>query len=225
LNALARIAEPLAEPPGEADPERIHAWWRTHSVLMIHSGGDSRRLPQFSATGKLFGLLPVRAAGGGVSTVFDETLALSTSWLDRMDAGLVIGSGDVLLVFDPDGLDWRRPGVNGVALWQPAAVGSQHGVMLWTGWRRLLLPSANQRGRNAAAGGLSSDGRWPLTPDCFLRFRYRCPADRKQPVRLRWRARSISIRNSPALTKQWHGSRAPRIDSHCQGAFEGGFPL
>ena len=35
-------------------------WWRTHRALLIHSGGDSRRLPQYSPSGKLFGVLPSR---------------------------------------------------------------------------------------------------------------------------------------------------------------------
>ena len=33
-------------------------WWELHRALLIHSGGDSRRLPQYSPVGKLFGVLP-----------------------------------------------------------------------------------------------------------------------------------------------------------------------
>jgi len=126
---------------------------------MIHSGGDSRRLPQFSASGKLFSVLPVRAVGGGISTIFDEMLALSTVWLERLDGGLVVGSGDVLLVFDPAVLDWRRPGVSGVAIWQPADVGTHHGVYV-TGeggvvYSFLQKPTLAE---TAAAGGVRNDG-------------------------------------------------------------------
>ena len=96
LNALRTLAESLFPHP---QTRRLAAWWQSNRVLMIHSGGDSRRLPQFSAAGKLFSALPVRAPGGGASTVFDETLALSSLWCERMDAGLAVGSGDVLLVF------------------------------------------------------------------------------------------------------------------------------
>lgn len=160
LHALRRLVERTDCLSGHSDPADLQLWWRNTRVLMIHSGGDSRRLPQFSATGKLFGALPLRAAGGGVSTVFDETMALSTAWLDRMDAGLVVGSGDVLLVFDPDGLDWRRPGVNGVALWQPALVGTQHGVYVMgegpVVYSFLQKPS---QAEIAAAGGVRTDGK------------------------------------------------------------------
>src|SRR5689334_4602429 len=42
INALQKIA------PADAD------WWKGHRVLLIHCGGDSRRLPQYSLSGKLF---------------------------------------------------------------------------------------------------------------------------------------------------------------------------
>ncbi len=103
-------------------------WWRGNRVLLIHSGGDSRRLPQYSPAGKLFTALPVKTPWGEVSTVFDETLALSTAWAAKMEAGLLVGSGDVVLTFDAGELDWDRPGVCGVGMRQPAETGTQHGV-------------------------------------------------------------------------------------------------
>ena len=104
--------------------------WETTRVLSIHSGGDSRRLPQYSLSGKLFGALPVRTPWGEVSTVFDEFLTLSCGWAERLPSGLVVASGDVVLTFDAAELDWSRPGVTGVALRAPVEVGSQHGVYI-----------------------------------------------------------------------------------------------
>src|ERR1700747_3179248 len=60
LNALRVLAPKLA------------GNWRNLRALIIHSGGDSRRLPQYSLSGKLFGALPVKTPWGDVSTVFDE---------------------------------------------------------------------------------------------------------------------------------------------------------
>ena len=37
---------------------KLEKGWTETRVLMIHSGGDSRRLPQYSLSGKLFGALP-----------------------------------------------------------------------------------------------------------------------------------------------------------------------
>jgi fucokinase len=116
INALRLI--------GETAPEG----WSTRRVLLIHSGGDSRRLPQYSLSGKLFTTLPVETSWGEASTVFDETLARSTEWAQQITAGVVIGSGDVVLTFDAAELHWDRPGVCGVAMRQPACQGLHHGV-------------------------------------------------------------------------------------------------
>ena len=59
--------------------------WRggdSHRALLIHSGGDSRRLPQYSPVGKLFGVLPSRTRPRGTTTVFDETMTLSAAWAE-----------------------------------------------------------------------------------------------------------------------------------------------
>ena len=116
LNALRALAPKLGR------------GWQDARVLIIHSGGDSRRLPQYSLSGKLFGALPVLTPWGEVSTVFDEFLALASAWAERLPSGLVVASGDVVLTFDASELDWSRPGATGVALRQPPEVGSQHGV-------------------------------------------------------------------------------------------------
>jgi len=49
--------------------------------------GDSRRLPQYSPGGKLFGVLPSRTQPRATTTVFDETLALSAAWAERIATG------------------------------------------------------------------------------------------------------------------------------------------
>lgn len=129
--------------------------WHSSRVLIIHAGGDSRRLPQYSLSGKLFGTLPVKTPWGDVSTVFDELLALSCGWAERLPSGLVVASGDVILTFDAATLDWSRPGVTGVALRQPLETGSQHGVYIVDPAGRvysfLQKPSAAEV---QAAGGL-----------------------------------------------------------------------
>ncbi len=124
LNALRA----LVEKNETRTVEELQRWWAANRVLIIHSGGQSQRLPQYSVSGKLFGALPVQTPWGEMSTVFDEMLALSTEWATRLPAGLVVASGDVVLTFDAAQLDWSRPGVTGVALRKDAATASQHGV-------------------------------------------------------------------------------------------------
>lgn len=128
IHALHVLLDTLAPSLRHAPLEQIEDWWRSQRILMLHSGGDSRRLPQYSLSGKLFSALPVKTPWGAASTVFDETMALSSAWAEQLPAGLLVGSGDVVLVFETADLRWSEPGISGVALPQPPEVGVQHGV-------------------------------------------------------------------------------------------------
>lgn len=167
LHALKRLAGATGLPLEGAG---LEAWWGGQRVLMIHSGGDSRRLPQYSLTGKLFSALPVRTPWGEVSTVLDATLALSSAWVEKLPNGLVVASGDVVLTFDVAMLEWDREGVTGVAMRQPVEVGSGHGVYVTDPEGRvytfLQKPSAAQV---QAAGGLL-DGNQVALDIGLLRF-------------------------------------------------------
>jgi fucokinase len=97
-------------------------------VLLIHSGGDSRRVPHCSATGKLFAHVPRALPNGAGSTLFDELLICLSGVSLELPPGVLVASGDVLLVFDHLQLSFQRPGVIGVAIAAPAEVGTRHGV-------------------------------------------------------------------------------------------------
>ncbi len=97
-------------------------------VLVVHSGGDSRRLPHCSAIGKLFARIPRPLPDGRASTLFDEFLIGFGGLAAELPPGVLVASGDVLLVFDHLQLGLRRPGVVGVAAAAPAEMGTQHGV-------------------------------------------------------------------------------------------------
>ncbi len=97
-------------------------------VLIIHSGGDSRRLPHCSATGKLFARIPRELPNGRSSTIFDEFLINLSGIAAGAPPGVLLVSGDVLLVFDHLQLSFRRHGVTGVSVASPAAMGRHHGV-------------------------------------------------------------------------------------------------
>ena len=121
LNALDGLA-------GAVDAKLDHVWWSAHRVLVIHCGGDSSLLPQFSFAGKLFATLPAESAPAEPVTAFDHMIAASTAWVRTFPGGLLVASGDVLLTFDASVLDWTRAGVTGVAMRQPLALAAQHGV-------------------------------------------------------------------------------------------------
>ncbi|MDR3792632.1 MAG: bifunctional fucokinase/fucose-1-phosphate guanylyltransferase [Terracidiphilus sp.] len=139
---------------------RDQNWWQNNRVFLIHSGGDSRRLPQYSPLGKLFGVLPSRTTPRATTTVFDETLDLSAAWAERIPNGLLVASGDVLLHFDAAQVQLDRPGVTGVAMLLDAETGSHHGVYVVGEDSRVYTflqkptPAAVK-----AAGGMQPDGR------------------------------------------------------------------
>ncbi|HEY1160040.1 MAG TPA: L-fucokinase [Terracidiphilus sp.] len=135
-------------------------WWGRHKVLLLHSGGESSRLPQYSPGGKLFGVLPSRTRPREATTVFDETLALSAAWAEGIPNGMLVASGDVVLRFDARSVQWDRPGVTGVAMRLDPETGSHHGVyvvgaggQVYTFLQKPTLPEVK------AAGGVLEDGR------------------------------------------------------------------
>src|SRR5512136_3049955 len=122
LNALAQVAGLVAE----SDAGRLETLQR---VLLIHSGGDSKRLPHCSATGKLFARVPRVLPDGRASTIFDEFLiGLSGLSGASLPPGVLVASGDVLLVFDHLQISFQRGGVIGVAAAAPVEMGLRHGV-------------------------------------------------------------------------------------------------
>ena len=102
-------------------------------VLICHSGGDARRTVGFSATGKSFIPLPCYSRGGDGLALFDLIVAMADSLKPRPGGEALVVSGDVLLTFDPDEVDFSRPGVGGVAYYDSVEQGTRHGVYVPTG--------------------------------------------------------------------------------------------
>ncbi len=99
-------------------------------ILVIHSGGDSRRVPQYSALGKLFSPVPHRLPDGRSSTLFDEFLIATSAVPGRMHEGMLILAGDVLLLFNPLLIDWSGSGAAAISFKEDADTGKDHGVFL-----------------------------------------------------------------------------------------------
>ncbi|MBR2460582.1 MAG: bifunctional fucokinase/L-fucose-1-P-guanylyltransferase [Clostridia bacterium] len=97
-------------------------------ILCIHSGGDSRRIPQYSAQGKLFSPVPRLLPDGRSSTLFDEFMIGMCGVPKRMRDGMLVCSGDVLLLFDPLQLDYFSCGACAISVKVDAGIGSSHGV-------------------------------------------------------------------------------------------------
>jgi len=87
-----------------AASEDFHAWLRRSPKIMIHGGGQSRRLPAYAPAGKLFTPMPVWRWATG-QRIDQNLLDLQLPYLERIFAGappssrLMIASGDVLVKF------------------------------------------------------------------------------------------------------------------------------
>lgn len=114
----------------KADPR---AWERVLSelrILIVHAGGDSRRLPAYGPCGKIFIPVPGENDSAVCLSLFDRQLptylALPAPAPGR--GQVVIASGDVLLRFDPTCVRFTRQGVTGLACYAQPEQASRHGV-------------------------------------------------------------------------------------------------
>lgn len=104
--------------------------WAGKRILVIHSGGDSKRVPQYSALGKLFSPVPHVLPDGRSSTLFDEFLIAMASVPSRIREGMLVLSGDVLLLFNPLLIDWSGHGAAVISFKENVETGKNHGVYL-----------------------------------------------------------------------------------------------
>ena len=97
-------------------------------ILCVHSGGDSKRVPQYSACGKLFSPVPRQLPDGRRSTLFDEFVITMTAVPARMGSGMLLCSGDVLLLFNPLQIDFHAKGAAVLSIKERVETGQHHGV-------------------------------------------------------------------------------------------------
>ncbi len=99
-------------------------------ILVIHSGGDSKRVPQYSACGKLFSPVPRELPDGRRSTLFDEFVIAMSGVPARLESGMLVLSGDVLLLFNPLQIDFFGNGAAALSIKESVLTGKDHGVFL-----------------------------------------------------------------------------------------------
>ncbi|MCJ7544460.1 MAG: hypothetical protein MUP47_07855, partial [Phycisphaerae bacterium] len=128
------LIELLRRHLGEGDPlgDR-QVWLETLSglrALIVHAGGDSRRLPAYGPCGKLFVPVPGESDSAVGMTLFDRQLPLYLALPPgRPGAGqVVITAGDALLGFEPGLVRWDREGLVGLGCLATPAQASHHGV-------------------------------------------------------------------------------------------------
>ncbi len=99
-------------------------------VLVIHSGGDSKRIPQYSSIGKLFSPVPHELPNGMPSTLFDEIIISMSGVPCRFKEGMLVLSGDIQLLFNPLQIDTQLSSAAALSVKESVSIGKNHGVFL-----------------------------------------------------------------------------------------------
>lgn len=125
---LEIVKRGLAASP-QADPAQILSSLR---VLIVHAGGDSKRLPAYGPCGKLFIPVPGNNDTPLALTLFDRQLPvyLKLPMPQNQRGQIVVTAGDVLLRFDPSEVVFSPEGITGLAAGASPAEASKHGVFM-----------------------------------------------------------------------------------------------
>ncbi|KAL8167003.1 hypothetical protein V2J09_008502 [Rumex salicifolius] len=104
-------------------------------ILLLHAGGDSKRVPWANPMGKVFLPLPYLAADdpdGPVPLLFDHILAISSCARQafKREGGLFIMTGDVLPCFDASSIVLPEDGSCIITVPITLDVASNHGVIV-----------------------------------------------------------------------------------------------
>lgn len=130
-------------------------------ILIVHAGGDSRRLPAYSPCGKIFVPLPGDSQSAVTPTLFDRLVPV---FLD-LPAGppgegqIVVASGDALILFDPSEVGSIEGGITALGSKVSPEEAARHGVFCPNddGSVRLYLQKPDIQ-RQIEAGAIGSDG-------------------------------------------------------------------
>ena len=134
-------------------------------ILIVHAGGDSRRLPAYGPCGKIFVPVPGETHTGLPATLFDllvpEFLGLPQGAPGR--GQIVVASGDALVRFDASNVRLDRPGMTVLGSNAEPAEASRHGVYCLGADDSITLylqkPTVAEQ---KAAGAINAAGRTAL---------------------------------------------------------------
>lgn len=132
-------------------------------ILMIHSGGDSRRVPQYSACGKLFSPVPRLLPDGGCAALLDELLRGTDTLPARLSPGMLTLAGDILLYLDAPDPRTVNESALAFSVKAPLNKGVNHGVFVTDahGTVASYLHKATQT-ELTAAGAVDAGGMVPI---------------------------------------------------------------
>ena len=128
---MAVLRDRLGTHWGEAGGDEWKAALGGLRILIVHAGGDSRRLPAYGPCGKIFVPVPGENDCALPVTLFDRQLPVYLGLPGpRGDTGqVVIASGDVLLLFEPAEVRFAGVGVTALGCRESPMRAKNHGVL------------------------------------------------------------------------------------------------
>ena len=155
LYCLMRVIEAECQRSGQAADSwaALEKMLRGLRILILHAGGDSRRVPAYGPCGKIFSPVPGEARGDVISTLFDRLYPVFRDMpRGPADSGqVIVAAGDALLLFDAQAISFDRPGLVALGAYATPEAASKHGVFCVAedGRARLFLqkpsPAEQQR--------------------------------------------------------------------------------
>jgi fucokinase len=128
LLCLVRILEIERRSSGRRD--EVAAILRRLRILIVHAGGDSRRLPAYAPCGKIFVPLPADSGAPLPVTLFDRLvpgfLALPPGAAGR--GQVLVAAGDALIRFDSTQVRFSAPGIVALGCYATPEEAARHGV-------------------------------------------------------------------------------------------------
>jgi galactokinase/mevalonate kinase-like predicted kinase len=130
--ALLEVISREIKAPGLTglSPSQIEETLNRHRILIIHAGGDSKRLPAYGPCGKIFTPIPGKSDSALGHTIFDRQFPIYRE-LPSSGSGqgqIVVTTGDVLLFFSPWEVKFKGNGVTGLGCFISPEQAKNHGV-------------------------------------------------------------------------------------------------
>ena len=131
----SRIQDPRYPASCISDPASFSTWLSREKRLIIHSDGQSRRLPAYSTVGKSFIPFPVFKWGRGQridQTLFDVQRPLLERILEGAPVGMntLVAAGDALVWIDQFREKIPQADVVCIGIWAQPEVAVKHGVFV-----------------------------------------------------------------------------------------------
>uniref|UniRef100_A0A8D2DE19 Fucose-1-phosphate guanylyltransferase n=1 Tax=Sciurus vulgaris TaxID=55149 RepID=A0A8D2DE19_SCIVU len=104
--------------------------WNSFTILLIHSGGYSQRLPSASALGKIFTALPL---GNPIYQMLELKLAMYIDFPQHMNPGILVTCADDIELYsigEFEYIKFDKPGFTALAHPSSVTVGTTHGVFV-----------------------------------------------------------------------------------------------